>query len=76
MLHRDDGGPAVINNLLGYFEWWRYGQRHREDGPAIIESDNGVIRWYLRGTKYSITEWNKLTNFYTDEELVLLKLKS
>ena len=75
LLHRDDGGPAVINNLRGYFEWWRCGNRHREDGPAIIGPD-GLIRWYLRNIKYSITAWDKRTNFYTDEELVLLKLKS
>ena len=49
------------------------GNYHREDGPASIF--DGENNWYLNGELYNIYEWNKITKFYTDEELVLEKLK-
>ena len=48
VLHRDDGGPAVVEN--GRSEWYRDGVLHRDDGPAvIIEGFCGREEWYQNG---------------------------
>jgi hypothetical protein len=34
--------------LEGRFEWWKNGERHREDGPAI-EIASGVVQYFFLG---------------------------
>jgi hypothetical protein len=50
-LHRDDGGPAVINSD-GSTEWWINGERHRTDGPALINSKGS--HWYFNGERHRV----------------------
>jgi hypothetical protein len=54
-LHRI-GGPAVIHlDIVGRVrceQWFRYGERHREDGPAIVYPNNECNdRWFVDGKK-------------------------
>jgi len=46
-IHREDGGPAVINED-GYRAWLKSGVYHRVEGPAAIES-NGAEFYYVDG---------------------------
>ena len=70
--HREDG-PA-IEWSDGTKAWYINGKWHREDGPAIEWSD-GQKAWFLDGEEYSLERWNDITKFYTDEEIVLIKLR-
>ena len=49
------------------------GKNHREDGPAMISKN--AWYWYLNGKEYTVTDWNEITKFYTDEEMTFMKLK-
>lgn len=60
--------------INGEKHWTRNGKLHREDGPAFIDAD-GNKEWHLSGKKYKLKHWNKITNYYSDEELVELILK-
>ena len=40
----------------GSKEWYKNGNRHREDGPAY-EGADGRKGWYLEGVPYSEDEW-------------------
>ena len=46
----------------------------REDGPAV-EWDDGTFEWWFKGERYTLAEWNEITNFYTDEEMIIMNLK-
>ena len=70
--HRDDGPAIEYPN--GHKEWYADGIWHREDGPAI-EWPDGRSDWFLHGEKYSLSEWNDITSYYSDEEIVLMKLR-
>lgn len=51
MMHRDDGGPALVYyDTLA--EWWVNGRRHRLDGPALIFADATTV-WIIDGTQLS-----------------------
>lgn len=69
MLHRDFG-PAIATEDGSYQEWFRYGDRHREDGPAII---NGKGKQYwVENAKLSEQEFL----LYQKNELFIWELKS
>jgi len=42
------GYTGHVKYTNGIQEWYKNGQRHREDGPAII-NPNGTQYWYLNG---------------------------
>lgn len=56
VLHRGDGGPAVIHNDNRY--WYVDGLRHREDGPAI-DSKGQSKQYWLNGQRLSPKEYKK-----------------
>ena len=48
----DDEGPSAMVELPdGTREWYRDGQRHRDDGPAI-ERPDGTREWYRDGQRH------------------------
>ena len=47
ILHRDDGGPAVVWADGDKF-WYSNGELTREGAPAIIRAD-GTQKWYKNG---------------------------
>ena len=49
-------GPAYMDYVVGYFEWYKNNKIHREDGPARVirmhDTDDNV-EYYLEGFRYS-----------------------
>lgn len=50
LLHREFG-PAIESDDGHIKEWYRYGERHREDGPAVIVRSRQ--EYWIRGTQLS-----------------------
>lgn len=51
------GGPAVMWQDSDLF-WYEYEKLHRLDGPAVIYNNN-ALSYYIRGKKYSSSEYHK-----------------
>lgn len=50
LIHRPRDLPA-IEWRNGCKEWYRHGERHREDGPAVIMQD-GTAEWWKDGKRH------------------------
>lgn len=62
-LRHRDGGPACINNSIGYEEWYRAGKLHREDGPAVI-FHNGDVEYWINGVEIKNPDLIKFHSLY------------
>jgi len=49
-------GKYIIYEWVTGKEWYKNGERHREDGPAV-EFVNGAKFWYLNSKVYLKKEW-------------------
>ena len=45
-IHRDSG-PAVIH-FNGTKEWWKHGERYRDNGLPTVETPGGMKMWHNR----------------------------
>lgn len=54
LIHRDDDEPAVVF-WTGRVEWFKKGQRHRDEGPAVITSESTKEYW-INGEQVNMQE--------------------
>lgn len=48
-MHRDDDGPAFINNVNGTLKWYKNGILHREGNKPTVIYSNGTKKWHEFG---------------------------